>query len=86
MARLRDRQWEELSTKGEIPAFLVTWRRYVRDLKTFETPSYAWLFRLIQRSCDKPAARCAAKRLREGAAGDKHNPDSAKLLKFTREE
>ncbi|KAL3137900.1 hypothetical protein ABBQ38_005149 [Trebouxia sp. C0009 RCD-2024] len=83
MARLRDKQWEESSAKGEIPTFLITWRRYVRSLKAFEAPSYAWLFRLIQHSQDKPVAHGPTKHQREAAAEDEH---SAKRVKITCEE
>lgn len=91
MACTRDKLWETSCKDGKIPTFLVNWQRYVRSLKAFDTPSYAWLFRLIQRAQDKPAAQLPTKRSRESAvtiqsrncaAEEEHTTPSAKHPKI----
>ena len=79
MALKRDRHWEQLCTQGQISTFLVNWHRYVRGLKTFDTPSYAWLFRLLQHSQD--TAPSPMKRLRESAQGADQAFSKTKKLK-----
>jgi len=79
MALKRDRHWEQLCTQGQIPTFLVNWHRYVRGLKTFDTPSYAWLFHLLQHSQD--TAPSAMKRMRESAQGADQALSKTKKLK-----
>ena len=49
--------------------------------QAFDTPSYVWLHRLIQRSQDKPAAQCLTKRPRDSAAEEEITTPSAKILK-----
>lgn len=79
MALKRDAHWEQLCTRGKIPTFLVNWHRYVRGLKTFDTPSYAWLFHLLQHSQDR--APTPMKRLRDAAQDAEHTPVQAKKVK-----
>ena len=57
MAAKREAQWEGLCQRGRIPPFLVNWHRYVRSLKPFDTPSYDWLFHVLQHSQDMPGKR-----------------------------
>ena len=79
MANKRDLHWEQLCAQGRIPTFLINWHCYVRSLKIFEIPSYAWLFRLLQHSQDK--APTPVKRPRDSAADIVEVPAHAKRLK-----
>lgn len=80
MADKRDALWQTLCTEGKIPTFLVNWQRYIRSLKTFETPSYAWLFRLIRRFQEDLAAHGSHKRMRDDVVAE-HTTSNAKRLK-----
>ena len=57
MAARREAQWEQLCRDGQIPSFLMNWHRYVRSLKPFDSPSYAWLFHTLHHSWDSPMKR-----------------------------
>ena len=79
MADKRDALWKTLCAQGKIPTFLINWQRYIRSLETFETPSYAWLFRLIQRYQEQLAAHTPCKRMRDDAVAE-HTTGNAKRL------
>ena len=68
MAERRDQHWEQLCAAGRIPTFLIHWQKYVRGLKMFDTASYTWLRRLLDKS--QNAVLQSAKRNREPVGVD----------------
>lgn len=68
MAEARELMWLQLCSEDKIPAFLVSWLEYVRTLGMYDTPSYAWLMRLLEHSQDPASGN--TKRRRTSAAED----------------
>lgn len=58
MAEEREVTWKEFCSQDLIPPFLISWLEYVHSLGMYDTPCYALLKRILQRSQDPTSYAC----------------------------